>query len=75
MYGRLQQLGPALIDDQPAEMIARQARGRIYEQPGDRESLRIEAAAMGRALYSGSFQIDRATPMRREQSRVERMQV
>ena len=63
VYAALQKMGPVLVEDQPAEMIARQSRCRMFEKAGDRRHLTEEAAALAQALYSGATPLDRATFM------------
>lgn len=60
-YRRLLLLGPVTIHGQPAELVARQGLCRILEDRKDSAALRLESEALGKALYSGSFRIDRAT--------------
>jgi signal transduction histidine kinase len=60
-YTRLQRLGSVLVEDQPAELIARQGRARIFEKAGDAARLHEEAARLARVLYGAGEPIDRAT--------------
>jgi len=60
-YSRLQQLGSVPVAGQPAELIARQARCRVFEEAGNAEELRKEVADLARVLYSGAWRIDRPT--------------
>lgn len=60
-YTRLEVLGRTLVDGQPADLIARQARCRMWEEASDRDALAREASDLARALYAGGWQIDRAT--------------
>jgi signal transduction histidine kinase len=61
VYARLQELGSVPVDGQPAGMIARQARCRIYELAGDGEQLRAAASELARTLYAGSMPLDQPT--------------
>ncbi len=60
-YSRLRQLGSVPVAGQPAELIARQARCRVFEEAGNAEDLRKEVADLARVLYSGAWRIDRPT--------------
>jgi signal transduction histidine kinase len=60
-YQRLLQLGAVTVDEQPAAMIARQARCRIYQQAGDMAHLKSEVATLQQTLYSGAERMDRTT--------------
>jgi signal transduction histidine kinase len=60
-YESLQALGSLTVDGEPAEMIARVARCRIYESSGDHERLQAESGEMARTLRSGTVRMDRAT--------------
>jgi signal transduction histidine kinase len=60
-YAQLQRLGTLLVDDSPAEWIARQSRCRIFEKTGDRSRLAAEAAGLARAVYSGRARVERST--------------
>lgn len=60
-YDRLVELGAAPVEDQPAALLARQARCRVYERAGATAALRKEAGALAATLYSGGWRIDRQT--------------
>ena len=60
-YGRLLELGETPVAGQPAALLARQARCRVYEAAGDTAGLRAESAGLAAALYSGEFHLDRPT--------------
>jgi signal transduction histidine kinase len=60
-YQRLLQLGTVAVDEQPASMIARQARCHIYQQAGDAPHLKNEVDILQQALYSGAVPMDRPT--------------
>jgi signal transduction histidine kinase len=60
-YARLLELGAVPVDGQPAALLARQARCRIYEQTAAWVALRKEAAELATILYSGGWRIDRYT--------------
>lgn len=60
-YARLQQLGTVMVEGEPAALLARQARCRVFESTGDAAALRREAADLATALYSGDWRIDQAT--------------
>jgi signal transduction histidine kinase len=60
-YHQLLKLGPVAIAGQPAELVVRQARCRIFEEAHDSEALRKEVPELVRALYSGVFRLDRST--------------
>lgn len=61
VYGRMQEMGPVPVAGQPAELIARQGRCRVFDEAGDTERLRKEVAELARVLYTKSWRIDRAT--------------
>jgi len=66
VYARLEQLGSGqfgsvTVAGEPAALVARQARCRVFEEAGDSDALRQEAAEAARALDSGGWRIDRAT--------------
>ena len=61
VYDELQRLGSIDVDGQPAELIARQARCRLFEMSGDRPQLQQETAELARVLYSGRMSIDQTT--------------
>ncbi|HKE28208.1 MAG TPA: hypothetical protein VKB88_37925 [Bryobacteraceae bacterium] len=63
-YVRLRRLGSVLVEDQPAELIARQGRCRIFEKTGDSARLREETVELVRALYAGGAPIDRPGAVR-----------
>ena len=60
-YARLLELGTVPVEGQPAALLARQARCRIYEQAADTAALRNEAAGLASDLYAGGWRIDRPT--------------
>jgi signal transduction histidine kinase len=60
-YAQLQQLGASMVEGEPAALLARQARCRVFESTGDTAALRREAADLALALYSGGWRIDQAT--------------
>jgi signal transduction histidine kinase len=60
-YDDLERLGTVTVAGQPAALVARQARGRVFEEAGDADRLQREAAELGRLLNTGEFPIDRAT--------------
>ncbi|HYL35609.1 MAG TPA: HAMP domain-containing sensor histidine kinase [Bryobacteraceae bacterium] len=61
VYDRLQKLGAVAVQEQPSELIARQARCRVFEESGDAVPLRREVSALSDSLYTKSWSIDRAT--------------
>ena len=60
VYSGLLDLGPVPVEGQPAALLARQARCRVFEQ-GAASALRKEAADLASDLYSGAWRIDRPT--------------
>jgi signal transduction histidine kinase len=60
-YDALQRLGGTLVGDQPAELLARQARCRMAEEAGDSSAVGREAGEFATAFYRGGWRIDRAT--------------
>jgi len=61
VYADLEMLGPLPVaGGQPAALVARQGRGKVFLESGDKTRLREEAAAFGRALSTGNWLIDRA---------------
>jgi hypothetical protein len=60
-YADLEALGNVRVADQPAALVAGQARGRLFEEAGDRIRLQQEATRLGQALDRGGWSIDRAT--------------
>jgi signal transduction histidine kinase len=60
-YSDLEALGTTLVGGQPAGLVARQGRCKVFEEAGDREGLQRAAEDLGRALETGGWPIDRAT--------------
>ena len=60
-YSELERLGQVRVDGLPAEMAAREARCRLYEQTGRMKELAFEAAALHAGLLAGRWRIARAT--------------
>jgi signal transduction histidine kinase len=61
-YDALKALGTAPVaEGQPAELVARQGRARVFLESGDTAKLREEAIALGNALHRGGWLIDRAS--------------
>lgn len=60
-YEDLEQLGSLIVAGQPAELVARQGRCKVFEEAGDAEALRRESEALAHVLYAGGLPIDRAT--------------
>jgi len=63
-YTKLGELGPLTVAGEPAEpaeLIARQGRAKIFEDTGSPEDLRREAADLAHVLYAGGWEMDRAT--------------
>ncbi len=56
-YDELAQLGSTNVLGLPAELVAHEARGTIFEEGGNREDLRKEAASMLSALWSGRWRL------------------
>jgi signal transduction histidine kinase len=59
-FTELEALGTVLVADQPAALVARQARILLLERAGHGDRLREEAVALGDALIRGGWAIDRA---------------
>jgi len=60
-YSELARLGEVRVEGLPAEMAAREARCRLYEQAGRVKELAAEAAALHAGLREGRWRIARAT--------------
>src|SRR5688572_29488295 len=61
-YSDLEMLGPVPVaGGQPAALVAKQGRAKVFLESGDQVRLRQEAAAFARALSSGGWLIDRAS--------------
>ena len=60
-YARLQKMGFTAVGGQPAELIARQARCRLWEEAGNHDELRKEVLDLTHTLYAGGWRVDRAT--------------
>ena len=60
-YKDLQQLGGVIVAGQPAALIARQGRCKLYEESGARDELARCARDLAEALGGGGWRIDRAT--------------
>ena len=61
-YSDLEMLGPVPVaGGQPAALVAKQGRAKVFQESGDQLRLRQEAAAFARALSSGGWLIDRAS--------------
>jgi signal transduction histidine kinase len=60
-YSRLEQLGTVRVADQPAALVGRQGRCKVFEEASDTHSLHREASELARVLYTGGWPIDRAT--------------
>lgn len=60
-YSGLAKLGEVRVEGLPAEMAAREARCRLYEQAGRVKELAAEAAALDAGLREGRWPIARAT--------------
>lgn len=60
-YASLEQLGALTVAGQPAALVARQGRCKLFEETRDFEALRREVADLARVLYTGTWSIDRAT--------------
>jgi signal transduction histidine kinase len=60
-YSRLEELGSVRVADQPAALVGRQGRCRVFEEFSDTASRRREASDLARVLYAGGAPIDRAT--------------
>ncbi|MEK7405668.1 MAG: HAMP domain-containing sensor histidine kinase [Acidobacteriota bacterium] len=61
VYAELATLGETPVAETPAELLARRERIGVYQQLGDGEASRREAALLAFALREGRFRIDRAT--------------
>jgi signal transduction histidine kinase len=61
VYAKLEKTGSTLVAGQPAELLARQGRCRLYEEASDRAALEKEAAELASRLYSGVWPLDRPT--------------
>jgi signal transduction histidine kinase len=60
-YNRLLALHLTTVAGQPAELVARQGRARIFEEAHNIPQLQHEAGEFARILYSGALPVDRAT--------------
>lgn len=60
-YDHLRGFGRLDLDGQPAELIARQGRCRVFEADGDRQRLRRESADLASVLYEARAPIDEPT--------------
>ncbi len=60
-YDRLLKSSGVTVQGQPTELIARQARCRVFLEAGDAAQLRQEVAGLAEALYRGGWTIDRPT--------------
>jgi hypothetical protein len=60
-YDTLQRMGTVRVEGHPPELLARQGRCRIFEEMPDTMALHKEARQLASALYTGGWQIDRAT--------------
>lgn len=60
-YTALEELGTLFFAGQPAALVARQGRAKIFEEAGDIERLHKEGAELAEVLNSGRWPIDRAT--------------
>jgi signal transduction histidine kinase len=60
-YEQLEALGAATVAGEPAALVARQARCRMFEEAGDVARLLQEASDLGRVLATGKWPIDRST--------------
>jgi signal transduction histidine kinase len=60
-YSRLAQLGTVRIADQPAGLVGRQGRCKVFDESSETASLRREASELAHVLYVGGWPIDRAT--------------
>src|SRR5262249_48498566 len=60
-YDMLFELRQTRVGGEPAELIARQGRARIFEETGAAQQLQQEAAGLARVLCSGALPIDRVT--------------
>ncbi len=59
-YDDLAQLGAVRVAGLPAELVAREARCRVFEALGNRQALRREAAAINVGLRSGRWSLLRS---------------
>ena len=60
-YRDLEQLGSEHVAGQPAALVARQGRCKVFEEAGDAGALGRESSELARVLYTGGLPIDRAT--------------
>ena len=60
-YAKLGNLGSLNVAGEPAALIARQGRAKIFEETGDHENLLTAATDLGHVLYGGGWEMDRAT--------------
>jgi len=60
-YSELARLGQVEVEGLPAEMAAREARCRLYEQAGRMKELAAEGSALHAGLRAGRWRIARAT--------------
>lgn len=61
VYASLEQLGAVNVAGQPAALVARQGRSKLFEEIGDTEALQRGVAELARVLHAGAWRIDRAT--------------
>lgn len=61
VYAELEQLGSVTVAGEPAALMARQGRLKVFEEAGAAEDLRRDAADLARKLDAGGWPIDRAT--------------
>ncbi len=59
IYGELLLLGRTPVQGLPAELLAREARGTIFDETGKSEELRQEASLLRAALWSGRWSLSR----------------
>jgi signal transduction histidine kinase len=57
VYDELARLGAASVLGLPAELVAREARGTVLEETGNRQDLRAEALLLRSALWSGRWRL------------------
>lgn len=60
-YDKVAALGDARVAGQPAALVGRQGRCKVFEERRDARSLTAAAADLAAALYSGRWTIDRST--------------
>lgn len=60
VYDQLARLGPVPLDAGPAELLAREARCRVWVELGRREELKREAEWLRAGLFGGRWRLDRA---------------